>query len=218
MTRHLTRLLLLVLAVSTLGACKRRQQSGLLTPTGSALAQPAPDSFRVAFQTSEGRFVVQAVRAWAPIGVDRFHYLVRHGYYDRTKFFRNLPGFVAQFGIHGDPEVNAVWKDKRIPDDPVAQSNLPGTLTFATAGPNTRTVQLFINKRDNSRLDAMGFAPIGRIVEGFDVVSGLYEGYGEGPPRGSGPEQERIEKEGNRYLNRFYPQLDSIITARVIKD
>ena len=121
--------------------------------------------------------VVLAVRAWAPNGVDRFHYLTRHGYYDGAKFFRNLPEFMAQFGLHGDPDVTAVWMDRNIPDDSVRQSNLRGTVSFAMGGPNTRSTQLFINKRDNSRLDAMGFAPIGRVIEGMQADDSLYEGY-----------------------------------------
>ena len=188
----------------------------LLSPNADSLAKHAPDSFKVAFETGKGRIVVQAIRAWAPLGVDRFYYLVSHGYYDRVKFFRVLPDFMAQFGIHGDPAVNSAWEDRTIPDDSVRQSNGRGTITFATGGRNTRTVQLFINKADNRRLDALGFAPIGRVVEGMQVVDSLYQDYGEGPPHGFGPDQGRIGRQGNRYLNREYPRLDSIVSARVI--
>ncbi len=187
-------------------------------PTAEALAQPAPDSFTVAFETTKGRFVVRAVRAWAPLGVDRFYYLASNQYYVGTRFFRNLPNFMAQFGIHGEPEVNEAWKDRNIPDDSVRQSNQRGFVTFAMGGPNTRTTQLFINKRDNRRLDAMGFAPIGHVTQGMDVVDSLYTGYGEGPPMGGGPDQGRIEAEGNRYLARMYPRLDSINSTRVLKE
>jgi peptidyl-prolyl cis-trans isomerase A (cyclophilin A) len=212
------RILLVAGALAALASCKHSQQSGILTPNADALAKPAPDSFRVAFVTSRGRFVVKAVRSWAPHGVDRFYYLVTNNYYDGVRFFRNLPGFVAQFGIHGDPAVNDVWKDRTFPDDSVKQSNQPGYVTFAMGGPNSRTAQLFINKRDNRRLDAMGFAPIGHVVEGMDVVLALNDEYGEGPPQGRGPDQERVNREGNAYLNRDFPKLDYVASARVTKD
>ena len=207
-----------VLATLACGQQQRKSSAALVSPSAEALTKHAPDSFRVVFQTGKGRFVVQAIRAWAPAGVDRFYYLASNGYYDAVKFFRVLPDFMAQFGIHGDPEVNSAWEERTIPDDPVRQSNARGMVTFATAGPNTRTVQLFINKADNRRLDAMGFAPIGRVIEGMQVVDSLYQDYGEGSPRGFGPDQGRIRNEGNRYLNREYPRLDSIISARVVPD
>jgi peptidyl-prolyl cis-trans isomerase A (cyclophilin A) len=161
--------------------------------------------------------VVRAYRAWSPRGVDRLHYLVSNGYFDGVKFFRNIDGFMVQFGIHGDPAVNAVWRDRNLPDEPVKTSNTAGTLTYAKCGmPNCRSTQLFINKGDNSPLDAQGFAPIGKVTEGMDVVMGLYAGYGEGAPQGRGPEQGRIQLEGNRYLSASFPLLDEIRTARVI--
>jgi peptidyl-prolyl cis-trans isomerase A (cyclophilin A) len=201
-------------------ACAPRgaTRSALLDPDPAELARQAPDSFTVRFETSRGPFVVRAVRAWAPHGVDRFHYLVRHGFYDGVRFFRVVPGFVAQFGIHGDPAVTAVWRERRIPDDSVRQSNQVGFITFASSGPNSRTTQLFINRRDNRRLDAMGFAPIGRIIEGQAAADSLYEGYGEGPPRGAGPEQGLITSVGNVYLERAFPRLDSVVRARIVKD
>jgi peptidyl-prolyl cis-trans isomerase A (cyclophilin A) len=190
--------------------------AALLRPDSAALSRPAPDSFNVAFETSKGRFVVRAYRAWSPHGVDRFHYLATNGYFDGVKFFRNIEGFMAQFGIHGDPAVNAVWRDRNIPDDPVKTSNTVGTLTYAKSGmPNSRSTQFFINKGDNSPLDQQGFSPIGKVTEGMDVVMRLYTGYGDGPPGGRGPEQGRLQMEGNRYLAQF-PQLDEIRTARVI--
>lgn len=187
----------------------------LRRPDTAAMKRAAPDSFDVAFETGKGPFVVRAYRAWSPLGVDRFHYLASNGYFDRVKFFRNIEDFMVQFGIHGDPDVNSAWDNLNIPDEPVKQSNTEGMLTYAMGGPNTRSTQFFINKRDNSRLDEMGFAPIGRVISGMDVVHKLFTGYGEGAPRGGGPEQGRLQREGNRYLNTYFPQLDSIITARV---
>jgi peptidyl-prolyl cis-trans isomerase A (cyclophilin A) len=209
-----------MMALLALAACVQRggSRSALLDPDPAELARQAPDSFKVRFETSRGPFVAQVVRAWAPRGVDRFHYLVENHFYDGVRFFRVVPGFVAQFGIHGDPAVSAVWRELSIPDDSVQQSNQPGFITFAMGGPNSRTTQLFINRRDNRRLDAMGFAPIGRIIEGQAVADSMYEGYGEGPPRGAGPEQSMITREGNSYLERAFPRLDSIVRARVIKD
>ena len=212
------KLLLLSTAAIALAACDKSATptpNALLHPDTAAMKKAAPDSFDVAFETGKGPFVIRAYRAWAPVGVDRFHYLVSNGYYDRVKFFRNIENFMVQFGIHGDPSVNSAFENLNIPDDPVRQSNVEGTLTYATGGPNTRTTQLFINKRNNARLDEMGFAPIGKVISGMDVVMKLYEGYGEGAPRGVGPEQGRLNREGNRYLNTYFPQLDSIITARI---
>ncbi|HEX9185522.1 MAG TPA: peptidylprolyl isomerase [Vicinamibacteria bacterium] len=190
---------------------------------GAALHDPsrateqAPDRFRVRFETTRGPFVVEATRAWAPRGTDRFYNLVRAGYYDDVAFFRVIEGFMVQFGIHGDPRVNAAWRVARIPDDPVAQSNRRGTVTYAMAGPDTRTTQLFINFVDNASLDSQGFAPFGRVVEGMAVVDSLYSGYGEGAPRGMGPDQGRAQAEGNAYLRGSFPRLDLVKTARVVK-
>ncbi len=182
----------------------------LLTPGAEVMREAAPDSFQVRFETSAGTFVVAVTRGWAPRGADRLYNLVRHGFYDGTRFFRVVPGFVVQFGLNGDPAVSARWRDATVPDDPVAQSNARGTLTFATAGPNTRTTQLFINYGDNRRLDAMGFAPLGRVVEGMDVVDRIYSGYGEAPNQGL------IQARGNAYLAAEFPQLDSIVRAAVV--
>jgi peptidyl-prolyl cis-trans isomerase A (cyclophilin A) len=203
-----------------LTACTQRgaSPSPLLDPDPAELTRQAPDSFNVRFETSRGPFVVKVVRAWAPHGADRFHYLVRNGFYDGVKFFRAVPGFVTQFGIHGDPAVSAAWRERTIPDDSVKQTNQLGTLTFATSGPNSRTTQLFINRRDNRRLDAMGFAPIGLIIEGQAAADSIYTGYGEGAPRGDGPDQGLIQSQGNAYLERAFPRLDSIVRARVIED
>lgn len=216
-TRIAPRLVAATIAALAIG-CQRGQtpQQTPAADTPAMAKRQAPDTFLVAFETNKGRFVVQAVRAWAPLGVDQFYTLVNDHYYDGNKFFRVLPNFMAQFGISGDPAANATWKDRVIHDDPVRESNLRGYLTFATAGPDTRTTQLFVNKKDNKRLDGMGFAPFGKVTEGLPVVDSLYMGYGEGAPSGNGPMQDRIESEGNAYLNRYFPRLDSIVTARVV--
>jgi peptidyl-prolyl cis-trans isomerase A (cyclophilin A) len=175
----------------------------------SAANVPAPDEFRVAFDTTRGRFVVQVTRSLAPTGAERFFNLVRIGFYDDAVFFRVVKDFMAQFGLHADPRVTAAWRTATVPDDSVQGSNLRGTVSFAAAGPDSRTTQLFINLVDNTRLDSMGFAPIGRVVEGMAVVDALYSGYGEQPS------QRRIQVEGNAYLKLEFPQLDSIRRARI---
>lgn len=179
-------------------------------PSSAEMRAQAPASYRIRFETSAGPFVVQVTRAWAPQGADRLYHLVRHGFYDGTRFFRVLPGFVAQFGISGDPTVTAAWRTAAISDDPVKQHNLRGTLTFATAGPDTRTTQLFINLADNTGLDAQGFAPVGRVVEGMDAVDRIYSGYGQTPDQG------RIQMQGNSYLAAAFPRLDSIARATIL--
>jgi peptidyl-prolyl cis-trans isomerase A (cyclophilin A) len=184
-------------------------------PADPGFATQAPDSFRARFTTSKGDFVIAVHRAWAPRGADRFYNLVRAGYYDDVRFFRVLPGFMAQFGIHGDPTVSAAWREQRFPDDPVRRTNLRGMVSYATAGPGTRTTQVFINYGSNDRLDAMGFAPFGQVVEGMEVVESLYGGYGEGAPGGRGPIQGQIQAQGNRYLDLGFPRLDRVIKATV---
>jgi len=185
---------------------------------GSArLDDPAPDSFVVRFETSEGEVDVMVHRDWAPRGADRMYALVRHGYYDGARFFRAVPNFVVQFGLAADPAATAAVRERRIPDDSVRRSNVRGTLSFAAAGPNTRTAQLFINLRDNQRLDRLGFAVAGQVVRGMDVVDSLHTGYGEGAPRGRGPTQERITREGEAYLAKEFPLLDQIRRARVVR-
>jgi peptidyl-prolyl cis-trans isomerase A (cyclophilin A) len=170
---------------------------------------PSPDSFRVAFETSRGNFVVQVVRAWAPQGADRFYDLVQQHFFDGERFFRVVPGFVAQFGLTPDPKANASWDAKPIADDSVRQSNTHGMVSFASMGPNTRTHQLFINLADNAQLDGMGFPPLGRVVDGLSVVDSLYSGYGDTP------DQIMIQSQGNSYLDRAFPKLDYIKTARI---
>lgn len=178
----------------------------------------APDSFVVRFETSRGPFDLKVHRDWSPRGADRLYWLVRHRFYDGVRFFRVVPGFVVQFGISPDTAVSRNWKSRRIADDSVTRSNVRGTLTFATAGPNTRTVQLFINIADNARLDARGFSPLAQVVDGMPVVDALYSGYGEGAPRGKGPEQGRMEKEGDAYIARDFPLLDRIIRTRMLEE
>ena len=190
--------------------------SGLFDPESEEVNRTAPAAFKVLLETTEGDFVVEVYRAWAPRGADRFYNLVRQGYYDRARFFRVWPGFIVQFGIHGDPVVAALWKEAAIPDDPVVGSNRRGTITYATSGPDTRTTQVFINLADNARLDEQGFAPFGRVIGGMDVVDRLYGEYGEPPPQGQGPQQSRIQAEGNAYLQSEFPLLDHIVRARII--
>jgi peptidyl-prolyl cis-trans isomerase A (cyclophilin A) len=217
--RAFARVIVSTLAVVLVG-CNGADDAGadprLLRPDPAALAAPAPDSFKVAVESSKGNFTIVARRDWAPRGVDRFYHLVELGYFDEARFFRVLRGFMAQFGLHGDPRVNAAWEALSIPDDPVKQTNRRGTVSFAMAGPNTRTTQLFINYNDNGNLDGMGFAPIGEVVEGMAVVDSLYANYGEGAPDGSGPDQTRIITQGNAYLTQNFPRLDFIRRARVV--
>lgn len=176
--------------------------------------QRAPDRFTVRFDTTKGPILIDVHRDWAPYGADRFYTLVREGYYTDVAFFRVIDGFMAQAGIHGDPAMNTRWRDRRIPDDPVRQSNTRGMVSYAMAGPGTRTTQFFINFGDNTNLDGMGFAPFGRVRD-MATVDQLYKGYGEGAPRGRGPEQGRMQREGNTYLRADFPQLDYIRSASI---
>jgi peptidyl-prolyl cis-trans isomerase A (cyclophilin A) len=184
---------------------------------GLAIARTgaAEETFRVKFETSAGNFVVEVHPEWAPRGAARFKELVEAKYYDECRFFRVIEGFMAQFGMNGDPEVNARWDKQEIKDDPVKQSNTRGRVTFATSGANSRTTQLFINYRDNGRLDGQGFSPFAEVVEGMEVVDKLYNEYGEGAPQGNGPSQGRIARSGNKYLMESFPKLDYIKTARI---
>lgn len=173
------------------------------------LNEQAPDTYRVVFETTKGNFVVEVNRESAPLGADRFYNLVKNGFYDQAKFFRVVPSFVVQFGIPADPRVAAAWRTQTIQDDPVKESNVKGTITFATAGPNSRTTQVFINYADNSRLDRMGFAPFGKVVEGMEVVEKINSEYGERPNQGM------IQAQGNAYLDREFPNLDYIRSAKI---
>jgi peptidyl-prolyl cis-trans isomerase A (cyclophilin A) len=176
----------------------------------------APATFDAKFTTTKGDFTVQVTRAWAPRGADRFYNLVRSGFFTDCAFFRVLTGFMAQFGISPNPLVARAWENAKIPDDRVIESNKRGRLTFATAGPNTRTTQLFINFGNNAGLDGQGFAPFGEVTEGMDVVDKLYADYGEGAPGGRGPDQGKIQAEGKAYLDRNFPKLDRILSAKIV--
>jgi peptidyl-prolyl cis-trans isomerase A (cyclophilin A) len=188
--------------------------SGTKEPAEKAAA-PVPDVYKVAFDTSEGAFTVEVHKDWAPEGAERFYRLVERKFFDEARFFRVVRNFVVQFGIHGDPKVAALWRNMTIKDDPVRESNKRGYLSFATSGAHTRTTQVFINLADNVRLDKMGFSPFGQVVDGMDVVDRLYGFYGEGPPRGTGPDQDEIQRRGNQYLEEKFPRLDYVRTARI---
>jgi len=188
-------------------APKPMAQQQLMSP--SALNEQAPASFKVCLATSKGDVVVEVTRAWAPRGADRFYNLVKNGFYDQARFFRVMPNFIVQFGLPADPAVGRAWANATFRDDPVTQSNKTGTLVFATAGPNTRTTQLFINLKDNTFLDGQGFSPFGQVIEGMDVVQGIYSGYGEAP------DQTAITNQGNAYLKARFPNLDYVNTATI---
>jgi peptidyl-prolyl cis-trans isomerase A (cyclophilin A) len=181
----------------------------------AALNAKAPAVYQAKFDTSKGPFVIEVHRDWAPRGADRFYNLVTNGFFDNARFFRVIEGFMVQFGINGDPNIAAVWRDADIKDDPVKQSNERGTITFATAGPNTRTTQVFINFADNAPLDGQGFSPFGKVVSGMEVVDSLYSGYGEGAPNGNGPDQGLVQSQGNAYLEQDFPKLDFIKSATI---
>lgn len=185
----------------------------LLDP--SLATEKAPDTYKVKFDTTEGVFVVEVHRDWAPNGADRFYNLVKIGFFDNTEFFRVVEGFMVQFGISAYPDVNTKWREARIKDDPNKQKNTRGRFTFATSGTDSRTSQVFINFGDNTFLDGQGFSPIGEVTEGMEIVDKLYKGYGEGAPQGRGPNQMRIQKEGNTYLKAEFPELDSVKTATI---
>lgn len=177
----------------------------------AALTEQAPATYKARFETSKGVFVVEVTRALAPRGADRFYNLVKNGYYDGNRFFRVLPGFVVQFGMHGDPKIQAQWTKARIPDDPVKQTNARGTLVFATSGKNARTTQVFVNFGNNARLDGMGFAPFGRVVSGMNVIEAINAEYGETP------DQHGIDAQGNVYLAQEFPRLDFIQKATIAR-
>ena len=183
-------------------------QEMLMNP--NELNEKAPDTFQVLFDTSKGEFTVDVTRAWAPRGADRFYNLVKNGYYDDCRFFRVVKGFMVQFGINGDPQLNTVWRSSQFEDDPRKESNKPGYITFAHAGPNSRTTQLFINYADNGFLDAQGFPPFGQVTKGMETVDAINDEYGENP------DQRRIQLEGNAYLEEVFPNLDYIKSAIIV--
>jgi peptidyl-prolyl cis-trans isomerase A (cyclophilin A) len=210
MAKCLMAVLVLICAVA-LGLAGAQAKKEVLMSPGSLTAK-APDVFQAKFETTKGTFVIEVTRAWAPLGADRFYNLVMNGFYDDCRFFRVVSGFMAQFGLNGDPKINAAWRDARIKDDPVKQSNKRGYVTYAMAGPNTRTTQLFISFSDrNSFLDAQGFSPFGKVSdEGMKIVDALYSSYGENPDQGS------IHMQGNAYLEKSFPKLDYIKSAVIV--
>jgi homoserine O-acetyltransferase len=224
------RVALLAAALATLGqgACARRtappaeaprvDRAALLDPTDSSWRARAPEEYVARVETSRGTFDITVTRAWAPIGADRFWNLVRHGFYDDQRINRVRSGFIAQFGLSGDPAVTAAWAGHTIPDDGVRASNVRGAVAYATTGPDTRLTQVYINLVDNVRLDAQGFAPFGRVTRGMDVVDRLYSGYGESAGGGMrGGKQGGIEREGNAWLDARYPKLDRIVRATIVE-
>jgi peptidyl-prolyl cis-trans isomerase A (cyclophilin A) len=181
------------------------------------LTATAPETFKAQFDTTKGKFTIEVTRSLSPNGADRFYNLVKSGFFTDIAFFRVIPGFMCQFGIHGDPAVSAKWREANITDDPVKGNNTRGTITFAKAGPDTRSTQFFINFNDNSRLDSMGFPPFGKVVEGIDVVDKINGEYGDMPQQGgNGPDPERITIEGNAYLKKDFPNLDYIKSATIL--
>jgi peptidyl-prolyl cis-trans isomerase A (cyclophilin A) len=236
-------LVFLALSACSKPAPEPGQSSGVETPAGAAtssapptgsaglasvlhplLLDPAnakdkaPDDFKARFTTTKGDFVVEVHRDWAPNGADRFYDLVKLGFFDDTRFFRAVEGFMVQFGLSGDPAVSKKWQQANITDDPIKQSNARGFITFAqTNMPNSRSTQVFINYGNNARLDGMRFAPFGQVASGMDVVDALYKGYGEGAPMGAGPDQGRVQAQGNAYLDTAFPKLDAIKHAEIVK-
>ena len=203
-TGHSAFVMALLALPLVLASCKDKPATVRTVPIG-----PAPDSFRVAFATSRGTFVVEVKRAWAPKGADRFRDLAAEGFFEDNRFFRVLPGFIAQFGVNNDRKLNEKWEATPLTDDPVREKNSRGTIVFASDGPNSRTHQFFINLKDNANLDKQGFAPFGRVVEGMSMVDSIYSGYGDDP------NYHLLATLGNSYLKRVFPKLDYIMTATI---
>ena len=201
-----------VMLVAALIGCSPAKKE---EPKAAAKEEPTPEVFQVKLDTSKGPVVVEIHRDWAPRGVDHFYTLVKTGFYDGDRFFRVVRNSIVQFGINGDPKLNRLWSTANLPDDPVKEKNVKGTLTYATTGPSGRATQLFFNLRDNRALDKQGFAPIGRVTSGMDVVESWYGSYGDWPPRGQGPDPALIAVEGNEYLTSHFPRLDYIRKATV---
>lgn len=192
------------------------EHEGLLDPMSAEFTEPPPDTFHVRLATTGGEVLIEVVTAWAPMGATRFYNLVRHGFYDGSAFFRVLPGYIAQFGASPIPAVQGAWDQAQLPDDSVRMSNTRMTVTFAAAGPNTRTTQLFVNYGDNSWLDTRGFAPFGRVIDGSGALLALHSGYGEVAPEGNGPNYGCMLEGGGAYLERSFPELDRIERAEII--
>jgi peptidyl-prolyl cis-trans isomerase A (cyclophilin A) len=196
-------------------ACSPPTESKKVEAPAAPKDEKVPDVFRVNLDTSKGPVEIEVRREWAPRGADHFYELVKTGFYDGNRFFRVVRFFVAQFGISGDPQLNRLWANANLPDDPVRQSNVKGTLTYAHLGPNSRSTQLFINLKDNKSLDKQGFAPIGKVISGMDTVERFYSSYGEMAPRGQGPDPSQIEVQGNAYLEDNFTRLDYINKATI---
>lgn len=195
-------------AAKSTSAAKKAPATSLLNP--ASLKAIAPATYKAKFTTTQGDFVVQVTRAWAPLGADRFYNLVRGGFFNGAPFFRVIPGFMAQFGINPDPKVNAAWSNQILRDDPVTQSNKRGTITFATSGPNSRTTQVFINYANNGPLDPQGFAPFGEVIEGMEVVEKFYSGYGGNPDQGA------LTQIGKPWILKNMPKVDSVKVAVIV--
>lgn len=203
-------------ACVALASCSSSGDNKKAGPAITPFHETIPDLFHVKLDTSKGMVDIEVHRDWAPAGAARFYQLVKTGFYDDARFFRVVRGFVVQFGINGDPRVNSIWANAMLPDDPVKQHNVTGTVTYAMRGRNTRNTQLFINLADNRKsLDSQGFAPIGKVVDGMPAVLDLYGFYGDMPPRGQGPDPNRIQQQGNDYLETHFPRLDFIKKATV---
>ena len=184
--------------------------------TPAKFTKSAPGIYFTRFETTKGRFTIEVHRDWSPLGADRFYNLVNGGFYDGQRFFRTVPAFVVQWGISPNPAISKAWGEStRIQDDPVKQSNTRGFVSFAKSGPNTRTTSIFVNMANNARLDDT-FSPFGKVIEGMDVFSKLYAGYGEIAPRGRGPEQKKLRDQGEAWLAREFPLLDRITKARIV--
>ncbi|MEP1097357.1 MAG: peptidylprolyl isomerase [Cyclobacteriaceae bacterium] len=190
----------------------------LLAPDDQAWQEKAPDEFEVRITSTKGDFVIKVKTEWAPIGATRFYHLVNNGFFDDSRFFRVKKGFIAQFGIPGNPEVTANWVNQELQDDPVVQSNLRGFLAYAMTGPNTRTTQIYINLQDNARLDEQGFAPFGEVIEGMDIVDALYSEYDESAGGGMRlGKQQQMLTQGNAHLDKNFPKLDKLIKAEIVE-
>jgi len=203
-------LVIVCAAIVAGGAAAASPPPKLLHP--ASLHAKAPATYRVSFATTKGTFVVTVHRAWSPLGADRFYNLVQAHFFDGVTFFRVVKGFVVQFGISPYPAVSKAWQSANIGDDPVKTSNTPGTITYADAGPGTRTTQVFVNLGNDASLDAQGFSPFGRVTTGMSVVKKLYGGYGDKPTS----DQQQISAQGNAFLQKTFPKLDHIRTARIL--
>ena len=209
MTRSLA-VLLIALTSTAAAAAQTAPAASAKLRNPAALTEKAPANYKAKFETSAGTFVIQVHHDWAPLGADRFYNLVKNGFFDDARFFRVIDNFMVQFGINGNTAIQQAWLNTQLKDDPVKQSNKTGYVTFATAGPNTRTTQVFINFKDNAGLDRQGFVPFGEVTSGMEVVNKLYSGYGEKPNAGNA-----YLMKGNAYITKEFPKLDYIKKATI---